>query len=120
MTLPPLTLSTVGTGAPGLDVAVDDDVMLLTIRGHLDGAVGEAVGAATEGRCTRRPDGSTSTYARWCRSPWRGWRRFGRAGCGPLACVRACTTAPGGDRGATPCWRPTRRWGSTTDGRGPG
>ena len=49
MSLPPLTLATLGTGISGLDVAVDDDVMLLTIRGHLDGAVGEAVGAATEG-----------------------------------------------------------------------
>jgi hypothetical protein len=32
-----------------LDVAVDDDIVVLTIRGHLDAAVGEAVGAAAEG-----------------------------------------------------------------------
>lgn len=33
----------------GLEVAVDDEIVILTVRGHLDAAVGEAVTAATEG-----------------------------------------------------------------------
>ena len=31
-----------------LDVAVDDGIVVLTVRGHLDGRMGEAMGAATD------------------------------------------------------------------------
>ncbi|CAN5128828.1 hypothetical protein BH24ACT1_BH24ACT1_04400 [soil metagenome] len=33
----------------GLEVAVDDEIVVLTVRGHLGAAVGDAVTAATEG-----------------------------------------------------------------------
>jgi hypothetical protein len=32
-----------------LDVVVDEGIVVLTVRGHLDARVGEALGAATEG-----------------------------------------------------------------------
>lgn len=32
----------------GLEVAVDEEIVVLTVRGHLDAAVGDAVAAATE------------------------------------------------------------------------
>ena len=38
----------------GLEVAVDDEIVVLTVRGHLDVAVGEAVTAATEGAVRRQ------------------------------------------------------------------
>lgn len=33
----------------GLEVAVDHEIVVLIVRGHLDAAVGDAVAAATEG-----------------------------------------------------------------------
>ncbi len=38
-----------GTVEPGLDVVVEDGIVLLTLSGHLDAAVGVAVGVAAEG-----------------------------------------------------------------------
>lgn len=37
------------SGPAGLEVAVDDEIVVLIVRGHLDAGVGDAVGAATEG-----------------------------------------------------------------------
>ncbi len=33
----------------GLEVAFEEEIVVLTVRGHLDAAVGDAVAAATEG-----------------------------------------------------------------------
>lgn len=33
----------------GLEVAIDDEIVVLTVHGHLDATVGDAVGVATEG-----------------------------------------------------------------------
>ena len=38
----------------GLEVAVDDEIVVLTVRGHLDVAVGHAVTVATEGAVRRQ------------------------------------------------------------------
>jgi hypothetical protein len=38
----------------GLDVAVQEDIVVLTLRGHLDAAVGGAVAAATEQAVTQQ------------------------------------------------------------------
>lgn len=38
----------------GLEVAVDDEIVVLTVRGHLDVTVGDAVTAATEGAVRRQ------------------------------------------------------------------
>ncbi len=41
--------ATVATATQGLEVAVDDGILVLTVKGHLDAAVGAALGAAAEG-----------------------------------------------------------------------
>lgn len=44
-----------GMAAPGLEVTMDDDIVLLTVVGHLDAAVGVAVGVAAEGALRLAP-----------------------------------------------------------------
>ena len=73
------------SGPGGLEVAVEDEIVVLTLRGHLDAAVGEAVAAATEEAVARE--------ARRLDIDLRGVSSFTVEGAGAL---RACRSRAAG------------------------